>query len=120
MANFRDTQFVLQKTSNPQNKRSGVQETCTEMYGAVDNWITVSSHSFFLELLRVNTLQNEQKDAKLLVIYSINVWKLWKIMTVPKFKIWLMKKFELALVTHSDTGGHFAEQSARRNCLVTG
>ena len=62
----------------------------------------------------------EQKNARLLALYSIKVWKVRKIMTVPKFKISLMKTCGFARVTHSDTGTHFTVQSARQNCSVTG
>ena len=50
MAKFRVTHFVLQKSTNPQNKRFGAQENCTELCGTVDVWITVSFQTFFLEL----------------------------------------------------------------------
>ena len=36
MVKFRDTHFVLEKRTNPQNKRFGAQETCSEMCGTVD------------------------------------------------------------------------------------
>ena len=36
MAMFKDTQFALQKSKDPQNKRFGAQDTCTEMCGTVD------------------------------------------------------------------------------------
>ena len=35
MSKFRNTHFVLQKTTNPQNKRFGEQETCTKLCGSV-------------------------------------------------------------------------------------
>ena len=63
MAKFRDTPFVLQKSTNPQNMPFGAQENCTQLCGTVDVWITVSLQTFFLELERVNTLQKEQKNA---------------------------------------------------------
>ena len=50
MVKFRDTDSVLQKSTNPQNKRFGAQETCMELCGTVDVWITVSLQNFFLEL----------------------------------------------------------------------
>ena len=50
MVKFRHTLSVLQKSTNPQNKRFGAQETCTELCGTVDVWITVSFQTVFLEL----------------------------------------------------------------------
>ena len=50
MAKFRDAHFVLQKSTNQQNKRFGEQETCTELCGTVEFWITVSVQALFLEL----------------------------------------------------------------------
>ena len=50
MAKFRDTHFVYHKSANPEKKRFGAQETCTEMCGKVDVWITVSFQTFFREL----------------------------------------------------------------------
>ena len=50
MAKFRDTHFVPQKRTNPQINRFGAQETCAELCGTVDVWITVSFQTFFLEL----------------------------------------------------------------------
>ena len=50
MAKFRDTHFVLQKSTNPQNKRFGAQEICLEMCETLDVSITVSFQIFFLEL----------------------------------------------------------------------
>ena len=51
MAMFSDTQFVLQKKrTNPENKRFVALETCPELCGTVDVWITVSFQTFFLEL----------------------------------------------------------------------
>ena len=49
-SNLRDTHFVLQKSTNPQNKRFGAQKICTELCGTVDVWITMSFQTFFLEL----------------------------------------------------------------------
>ena len=69
MAKFRYTHFVLQKGTNPQNKRFGVQEACREMCAAVDVWIKVSLQKSSLELQRVNALQKEQKKARLLAYY---------------------------------------------------
>ena len=68
MAIFRDTHFVLQKSTNPQNKRFGAQETRTELCGTVDVWITVSFEAFFLELQRVTTLPKDLKNARFLAI----------------------------------------------------
>ena len=50
MKKFRYTPFVLQKYTNAQSKRFGVQEACTELCGTVDAWITLSVQTFFLEL----------------------------------------------------------------------
>ena len=50
MAQFRDTHLVLQKRTKSQNKRLGAQETCTNLCGTDDVWITVSFQTFFLEL----------------------------------------------------------------------
>ena len=50
MANLRDIQFVLHKSTNPQNKRFGAQEICIELCGTVDVWITMSFQTFVLEL----------------------------------------------------------------------
>ena len=41
---FRDTNFVPQKSINPQKKRFRAQETCTELCGTVDVWIRKSFH----------------------------------------------------------------------------
>ena len=38
------------KLTYPQNNRFGAQETCTQMCGAVDVWITMSFQTFILEL----------------------------------------------------------------------
>ena len=37
-------------STNPQNKRFGAQETCTELCGTVDVCITVGFQTFLLEL----------------------------------------------------------------------
>ena len=50
MVKFRDNYSVLQKSTNPQNKRFGARETCTELCGTVDVWITVSFQILLLEL----------------------------------------------------------------------
>ena len=47
MTKFRYTRFVLQISTNPQNKRIGAQEIRTESFGTVDVWITVSFQTFF-------------------------------------------------------------------------
>ena len=39
-----------QKSSNPQSKKFGVQETCMESSGKEDVWITVSLTKFFLKI----------------------------------------------------------------------
>ena len=49
-ARFRDTHFVIKKSTNPQNKRFGEPKNCMELCGTVDVWITVGFHTFFLEL----------------------------------------------------------------------
>ena len=46
---FIDTHFVLQKRTNPQNKRFDAQETCRKLCETVDVWITVSLQYLFLE-----------------------------------------------------------------------
>ena len=45
MVHFRDTCFVSQKSSSPENKRFGAQETCTKFCGTVDVWISKLSIS---------------------------------------------------------------------------
>ena len=40
---FRNTNFVLQKSTNPQSKQFGVQDICMELSGAVVVWITVTN-----------------------------------------------------------------------------
>ena len=39
-----------EESTNPQNKPFGAQETCTELCGRMDVWITVSFQTLFLEL----------------------------------------------------------------------
>ena len=39
--------FRPPRKTNPLSKQFGVQETCTEMCGIVDVWITVSFPTFF-------------------------------------------------------------------------
>ena len=56
---IRDTHFLLQKSTHPQNKRFGAQATCTEVCVIVDVWITVSFRTIFLELSRANNLQKD-------------------------------------------------------------
>ena len=41
MLNFRDADFVLQKSTNPQNKHFDVQEKWLKLCGTVKVWITV-------------------------------------------------------------------------------
>ena len=120
MAKFRDTHFVLQKSTDPQNKRSGAAQTCTELCGTADVWITVSFQTFFQELYRVNALQKEQKNARFREIYWIKMWKVRKNRAVPKFKISLMKKFRFSRVTRSNIRSHFIVNSVKQKCLVTG
>ena len=69
MAKIRDTQLVLQKSTKPQNKRFGAQETCTELCRTVDVWITMSFRTFSRDLKTVNTLQREEKKSRFLAIY---------------------------------------------------
>ena len=64
MGKFRDARFVLQKSTNFQNKHFGVQETCTEWCEAVDVWSAVSFPTFFAQTYEVNTLQKERKHAR--------------------------------------------------------
>ena len=40
MAQCRDTHFVPQKSTSPQNKHFGSQEICTKLYVTVDVWIS--------------------------------------------------------------------------------
>ena len=47
MGNFKDRRLALQKSTNPQSKQFCVQETCTQLYGRVDVWITVSFSTTF-------------------------------------------------------------------------
>ena len=42
MVKLKDIHFVLQKSTNPQRNRFGVQGICTDLCGTVDVWITVS------------------------------------------------------------------------------
>ena len=35
---FRDTHFLVQRSTNPQSKRLGVQETCPDLCGTVEQW----------------------------------------------------------------------------------
>ena len=49
-AKFRDTLFVQENITNPQNNRFGAQETRMEMCKTVDIWITVSFQTLFLEM----------------------------------------------------------------------
>ena len=41
--------FCPPKNIKPQSKPFGAQETCTEMWGTVEDWIAVSLQRFFLE-----------------------------------------------------------------------
>ena len=63
MGMLTDTHFVLQKSTNPQSKQFGVQETCRELCGTVDVWIIVSCPTTFREIYSVNILQREHKKA---------------------------------------------------------
>ena len=115
MAKFCDTDFVFQKSTNPQNKHFSAQDTCMELCGTVDVWKTVSFQTFFLELSRANTLQKEQKNARFFAFYWIKRSKIWKITALPKFKISLMKKIDFARVTPLDTRPHFTVRSVKQN-----
>ena len=44
-----DSHFGLQNSTNPQNKHFAVHETCTEMCGVVDVWITEGFETIFLD-----------------------------------------------------------------------
>ena len=66
---FSVTRLNLQKSTNQQRKHFGEQKICMELFGTVNFWITVSFQTFFLELLRVNSLQNKQKNAKFSAVY---------------------------------------------------
>ena len=50
MRKFGDTSFVLQKSTNPQNKHFGVHKNYTELGGTVDSSFTVSLPTIFLEM----------------------------------------------------------------------
>ena len=56
LAKIKDSNFVLHRSANPQNKRFPVQETCVELCGAADVSITLSFPTFLLEMWTVNTL----------------------------------------------------------------
>ena len=112
--------FCPPKKYKPKNKPIRAQETCTDLCGTMGVWIRVSFQTFFLELYRVKSLQKEQKKARFLTIYWIEMWKVWMITSVLKLKNSLMRKSRFTPVTHSDTGPHFNVQSVRQNCLVTG
>ena len=50
-----ETQFVLQKSTNPQSKYFGVLEICMHLWVIVVVWIKNSCTIFFEEIQRVNT-----------------------------------------------------------------
>ena len=64
--------FRPPKKYKPSNKLFGAHETCTEMCGTLDGWITVSLQTIFLELKRVKILQKQQQNASFLAVYGIN------------------------------------------------
>ena len=45
-----DTHSVLQKSTDAQSKRFGVKESCMELCGTVDIWVTLSLQTVFLDL----------------------------------------------------------------------
>ena len=83
MGTFRDTYFVLQKSTKPQNKHFGVQKTCTELCRIVDVWIQVRFPALFLEMSTVKTLKKNETLGNLLN----NKWKTWMIRAASKFEI---------------------------------
>ena len=42
MGMFKEFLFVFQKSTNAQNEHNGVAESCTEVRGTVDVWITAN------------------------------------------------------------------------------
>ena len=50
MGMFKETHFVLQKTTNRLSKQFGEQETCTALCGTVVVWITLSFPIFFIKM----------------------------------------------------------------------
>ena len=80
MGVLRDTLFVLQKSENPQNKHSGIQESCTDLCGAVDVLITVSfqhcSHIVKGEYFARGL------STRFWATYWMKRWKTWMIMLV--------------------------------------
>ena len=62
---FSDSRFRLQKSTKPQKKHFGVQETCTELCGTVDVWITVTFPTFYLETQSVNILQKKREEGNI-------------------------------------------------------
>ena len=68
MAKFRGTHFAFQKSTNPQSKQIGVQDTCRKMCGKVDFWITVSFPTLLPVINRVKFLQKEQKNARFFIV----------------------------------------------------
>ena len=50
MEMFKNIHFVFHKSLGPKSKQFDVQETCTNFFGTVDVWITVSFPTFFLEI----------------------------------------------------------------------
>ena len=58
--NVQGESFCPLKGTNSSDKPFGVQTTCTELCGTVNDCITVGFPTFFPEKYRVNTLQQEQ------------------------------------------------------------
>ena len=53
--------FCPLKSTEPQSKRFGVQETCAKLCGTVDFWIEVRLLMILLENSTVNVLQQNRK-----------------------------------------------------------
>ena len=66
MARLRDSNFVLQKGTHPQNKHFRKKELCTALCGIGEIWITLSFPTLFLEMQRDISLHKVQKRARLL------------------------------------------------------
>ena len=47
---FKDTHFVLQKSTYPQSILCGVQDFCMALSGTVKVWITASFQTLFLQM----------------------------------------------------------------------
>ena len=117
------TLFLSSKEStNPQTRRFGVQETCTELCATLGNWTTVSLQTIFLELLRVITLPAVQQSARFLAVCGKKKWKVWKIRAVSKIKFLQgqLKKCAFARFIHSDIRPNFISERLRKMFLLTG